>query len=337
MGVDRGGMVGQSACMQQVFAVLAKVSPTDSTVLVTGEAGTGKRLLVKVLHANSRRKGKPLVLVNCGSAPMELHASELFGKDNELLSPGSITRPSQVEMADGGTLFLNEVHELDLTLQAKILHVIQEKKVERLGSGTSTKVDVRIIAATSKDLTQEVALGRFREDLYYRLNVIPLRLSPLRDRIDDIVPLSRHFLNIFCQEKQRTVLKLSQKAEELLRAYPWPGNIRELENYMERMSIFCENQEVQPEDLPESITQVAGKHLSRQPPAKPFAHSFAWPTLKDLLEHNQGLREFLDEVEVRLIQQALEKSQGVKNQAAELLGIKRTTLIEKLKKRGSSS
>lgn len=331
MPLDCSGIIGQSASLKRVFAVLGKVSPTDSTVLVTGESGTGKELMVRALHRNSKRKNKPFIPVNCGAIPRELIESELFGHEKGAFTHAIRSRAGRFEVADGGTIFLDEIGELDLTLQVKILRVIQEKEFERVGASATTKVDVRIVAATNRDLEEEVAQGRFREDLFYRLNVIPIHLPPLRERDDDILLLVEHFLHVFCEQKKRPLLRLNRSSKELLMAYPWPGNVRELENFMERLSILCDNHEVQPDDLPEKIFRVVG----RQPQAKAAAPAatFSWPRLGDLRGRNQGLKEFMDEIEERLLHEALESSNGVKNQAAELLGIKRTTLIEKLKKR----
>lgn len=334
MGLDCTGIIGKSESLRKVFAVLGKVSPTDSTVLVTGESGTGKELLVRALHCNSNRCNKPFIPVNCGAIPRELIESELFGHERGAFTHAIRSRSGRFEIADGGTIFLDEIGELDLTLQVKILRVIQEKSFERVGSAATTKVDVRIVAATNRDLEQEVSQGRFREDLFYRLNVIPIHLPPLRERDEDILLLVDHFLKRFCEQKKRSQLRLSRKARDLLMAYPWPGNVRELENFMERISILCENVEVQPEDLPEKILLMADLDaLPSKTSAAP--NIFSWPVLHDLHNRGQGLKDFLDEIEGRLLHEALDVSGGVKNQAAELLGIKRTTLIEKLKKRNT--
>lgn len=332
MSLDCNGIIGRSESLQRVFSVLGKVSPTDSTVLVTGESGTGKELLVRALHRNSRRQGKPLIPVNCGAIPKDLIESELFGHEKGAFTHAIRSRAGRFEIADGGTIFLDEIGELDLTLQVKILRVLQEKEFERVGGSSTTRVDVRIVAATNRDLEEEVAQGRFREDLFYRLNVIPIHLPPLREREGDVLLLVQHFLKLFCEQKRRELLRLTRQAEELLQAYPWPGNVRELENFMERVSILCENSEVRPDDLPEKILRIVGvQPLEKPAPAR--MSGFAWPRLEDLRSRDQGLKEFMDEIEERLLHEALENSGGVKNQAAELLGIKRTTLIEKLKKR----
>jgi len=381
MELNTSGIIGQSTTLAEVFKVLGKVAPTDSTVLVTGESGTGKELLVRALHANSRRADKPFVPINCGAIPKELLESELFGHEKGAFTHAIRSRPGRFEMADGGTIFLDEIGEMELSLQVKILRVLQEKEIERVGGTGSKKVDVRIVAATNRDLEAEVAAGRFREDLYYRLNVIPLHLPPLRQRGNDVLLLARYFLNHFCVKKNRVPLGLDETTRRILAAYAWPGNVRELENFMERLSILVDGDTVCMEDLPPKILDHVGDvsllpPVDEDPPAvaaeqPPAAHGeaaavagadasaavagaataaasppdaaapvaaggvFVWPNLGVLTEHGLNLKDFLDTIENRLIDEALAKAEGVKNQAAELLGIKRTTLIEKLKKRGS--
>ena len=219
MDVNTSGIIGQSTTLAEVFKVLGKVAPTDSTVLVTGESGTGKELLVRALHANSQRAEKPFVPINCGAIPKDLLESELFGHEKGAFTHAIRSRPGRFEMGDGGTVFLDEIGEMDLSLQVKILRVLQEKEIERVGGTGSKKVDVRIVAATNRDLEAEVAAGRFREDLYYRLNVIPLHLPPLRERGGDVLLLARHFLNHFCAKKGRPPLGLSPDARRVLVAY----------------------------------------------------------------------------------------------------------------------
>ena len=371
MELNTSGIIGQSTSLAEVFKVLGKVAPTDSTVLVTGESGTGKELLVRALHANSRRADKPFVPINCGAIPKELLESELFGHEKGAFTHAIRSRPGRFEMADGGTIFLDEIGEMELSLQVKILRVLQEKEIERVGGTGCKKVDVRIVAATNRDLETEVAAGRFREDLYSRLNVIPLHLPPLRQRGNDVLLLARHFLNHFCAKKERNPMQLDDTTRRILAAYAWPGNVRELENFMERLSILVDGDIVCMDDLPHKILDHVGD-ISLLPPVEevlPEAESqpqaeqeapeqnaaatpseapvaegvtvlvsapagaFVWPTLGVLAQHGLNLKDFLDTVESRLIDEALAKAEGVKNQAAELLGIKRTTLIEKLKKR----
>ncbi len=390
MDWQKSGIIGQSGSLAEVFRVLKKVAPTDSTVLVSGESGTGKELLVRALHAYSERADKPFVPINCGAIPKELLESELFGHEKGAFTHAIRTRPGRFEMADGGTIFLDEIGEMDLSLQVKILRVLQEKEIERVGGMGVKKVDVRIVAATNRDLEQEVAAGRFREDLYYRLNVIPLHLPPLRERSGDVLLLVRHFLQRFCEKKKRDVLGLSAMVARVFLAYAWPGNVRELENLMERLSILADGAVVEVEDVPQKILDSVGSleelpddfpgispeemaealHLAAMvdvstkltpacvanngttqngqngpnehngqgvqsaPLSTAPAQGFVWPTLAELDTFEMGLKDFLEAIEDRLLDEAMEKSSGVKNQAAELLGVKRTTLIEKLKKKG---
>lgn len=330
--LKRSGIIGQSPALVDVFKVLAKVAPTDSTVLVTGESGTGKELLVRALHANSKRSDKPFVPINCGAIPKELIESELFGHEKGAFTHAIRSRPGRFELAEGGTIFLDEIGELDLALQVKVLRVLQEREFERVGGTRTQKADVRIVAATNRDLEEEVAKGLFREDLFYRLNVIPIHLPPLRDRGEDVIALAEYFMEGFCCDKERNQLKLSPETREMLLGYSWPGNVRELENFMERLSILCEADTVVPDDLPDKIWKDVGKER-KTPVVQAAPAGFAWPKLKDLEDRGLDLRSFLDAVEEKLLREALQSAGGVKNQAAEILGIKRTTLIEKLKKK----
>ncbi len=359
-------IIGQSTSLADIFRIVRKVAPTDSTVLVTGESGTGKELLVRALHEGSPRKDKPFIPVNCGAIPKELLESELFGHEKGAFTHAIRTKPGRFELADTGTIFLDEIGEMDFSLQVKILRVLQEKEIERVGGMGIKKVDVRIVAATNRDLEKEVEAGRFREDLYYRLNVIPLHLPPLRARGSDVLVLADHFLQIFSARKNRPLLRLAPETRRILAAYSWPGNVRELENFMERLSILTDGDIVRPDDLPAKILDSVGDwrllpepaappspaarpssavqppHAQEAPvervapmgaPAVACASKFSWPTLADMHSFAPNLKDFLDTLEERLINEALEKADGVKNQAAELLGIKRTTLIEKIKKK----
>jgi transcriptional regulator with GAF, ATPase, and Fis domain len=332
MTLKLDGIIGQSPALREVFTIMEKVAPTDSTVLVTGESGTGKELMVRALHRSSARTGQPFVPINCGAIPKELLESELFGHEKGAFTHAIRARPGRFEMAEGGTVFLDEIGEMDLALQVKILRVLQEREFERVGGTRTQKADVRVVAATNRDLEKEVEAGRFREDLFYRLNVIPVCLPPLRDRGEDVILLADHFLTRACQSKMRDKLALSPEARAMLLAYDWPGNVRELENFMERLSILCDGDVVQPDDLPAKIWSAAGQEKPKPVPP-PTPQGFAWPRLQDMEDQGMNLKDFLDAVEDRLLLEALGKVDGVKNQAAELLGIKRTTLIEKLKKK----
>lgn len=369
------GIIGEDTSLAEVFRILRKVAPTDSTVLVTGESGTGKEVLVRTLHKESKRANAPFIPVNCGAIPKELLESELFGHEKGAFTHAIRTKPGRFELAEGGTIFLDEIGEMDTSLQVKILRVLQEKEIERVGGNGPKKIDVRIVAATNRDLEQEVALGNFREDLYYRLNVIPLHLPPLRERGNDIITLAESFLKHFCEKKEREQLTLSEEVARVFLNYAWPGNVRELENFTERLSILADGPQVLLSDLSSKILNGVGdvnalpplpEEITIQPiiqTAKPkqislessvtqeekksltsiltqgfsdfsgSAQMHTLPTLNDMKNNNMNLKEFLDMIEDNIINEALEQVEGVKNQAAEILGIKRTTLIEKLKKR----
>jgi transcriptional regulator with PAS, ATPase and Fis domain len=318
--------------LQEVFRILAKVAPSDSTILVTGESGTGKELLVRALHRNSRRRDKPFVPINCGAIPRELLESELFGHEKGAFTHAIRTKVGRFEMAQGGTVFLDEIGEMDLSLQVKILRVLQEREFERVGGSKTIKADVRVVAATNRDLEAEVDKGAFREDLFYRLNVIPLTLPPLRERGEDVLILANYFLRNFCTNHRQQTLGMAEEVADILARYSWPGNVRELENFMERMSILCDEDCIGVVDLPDKILRETGVDVPKRPPVI-LDGAFRWPELKDLREKSMGLKDFLDNVEERLLSEALGEVDGVKNKAAEILGIKRTTLIEKLKKK----
>lgn len=309
--------VGDSEPMQQVFRLIEKIADSDSTVLIYGESGTGKELVAKAIHFNSRRQDKPLVPVNCGAIPEELLESELFGHEKGAFTGASSLRMGRFELADKGTIFLDEIGDMSPKLQVKVLRVLQEQEFERVGGVKTLKVNVRVLAATHQDLEQAVAAKLFREDLYYRLNVIPVILPPLRERKSDIPLLIQHFLDHFRQTKGHEITGVSPKAMELFLAYPWPGNVRELENLVQRLVILKEKGLILPEDLPEKLQK------KKDP--------FLLPRL-ELPQEGVCLKSVMEEFERGLIQQALEKAQGVKNRAAQLLGLNRTTLVEKIKK-----
>ena len=321
-------IIGNSLKLKEVLKKIEKVAPTDSTVLITGESGTGKELIVKALHKLSPRANKPLVPINCGAIPKDLLESELFGHEKGAFTHAFRARPGRFELADGGTVFLDEIGELDPSLQVKILRVIQEKEIERLGSVKSKKVDVRIVAATNRDLEEEVKKGNFREDLFYRLNVVPIYVPPLRERKEDILLLAEYFLKKFCDKNRRGAMELHPETKKILINYSWPGNVRELENLMERMTILCDEDKVLPSDLPDKILSESGI----EPQKQKIDGEVIWPSLNDLKRFKMDLKGFLETIERSLIQEALQEANGVKNKAAELLGIKRTTLIEKLKR-----
>ncbi|MDP3428427.1 MAG: sigma-54 dependent transcriptional regulator, partial [Humidesulfovibrio sp.] len=296
-------------------------------------SGTGKEIFARLLHTLSNRSGRPFVPVNCGVLSGELFADKFFGHEPGAFTGATRLQKGSFEMAADGTLFLDEVGEIPLPNQVDFLRVLEERTFKRLGGEKDLGFRARIVAATNRALPDMVRAGRFRPDLFYRLNVIPMQLPPLRERGEDILILAEYFLRNFCFEKDRPKMQVSPQAKAMLVTYSWPGNVRELENFMERLSILCEGQKVEPVDLPEKIQRAAGIPQPERVQLIVQSAGFAWPELKDLRDKGQGLKEFLDEVEERLLTEALKEAGGVKNQAAEILGIKRTTLIEKLKKR----
>ncbi|MFY9398778.1 MAG: sigma-54 dependent transcriptional regulator [Desulfomonilia bacterium] len=313
-------IIGTSEKMQKVFGLIDKVAATDSTVLVLGESGTGKELVARALHYNSPRSQNAFVPVNCGAIPEELLESELFGHEKGAFTGAFRARIGRFELANGGSIFLDEVSEMSPNLQVKLLRVLQEREFERVGGVKSIRADVRIIAATNRNLEEEVEQGRFREDLYYRLNVIPINLPPLRERREDIPLLVKHFLNKYGKDMNPSLTGFSKKAMNLLMQYRWPGNVRELENLVERVVVLCEGTQVEPEDLPDKIL-AAGRTRG---PSDLISI--------DLPESGIDLSTAVNEFEKSIIIQALNRSNWVKNRAAKLLNVNRTTLVEKIKK-----
>jgi two-component system response regulator HydG len=284
--------------MREIFQLLEMVAPSEATVLLLGETGTGKELVAQAIHRASPRSASPFVVVNCAALPETLLESELFGHERGAFTGATHRKVGRFLLAHRGTLFLDEIAELSLTLQAKILRVLQTREFEPLGSMRTVKVDVRIIAATNRDLENMVRQGRFRDDLYYRLNVFPLVLPPLRERLEDLAPLVDCFLKRFREKNQRQVTSMAPAALEILRRYPWPGNIRELENVIERGVIVCQGKVLLPEDLPPALQQRG-----------------SWPGADEETEPD------LPELERQLISRTLEKVAGQRQQAAEILGI----------------
>lgn len=313
-------IVGKSDEMLAVMDLISRVSDSDSTVLVTGESGTGKELVARAIHYDSPRADKLMVPVNCGAIPAELLESELFGHIKGAFTGATANRIGRFELADKGSIFLDEIGEMSPSLQVKLLRVIQERQFEPVGSAKTVEVDVRIIAATNIDLERAVAEGRFREDLYYRLNVIPIRIPPLRDRKSDIPLLLHHFMAHFNKTKNRNLQGFSPEAIDLLYNYPWPGNVRELENLIERLAILKGSGVVHVSDLPE-------KYQGRK---------FVKATDSNELIPATGVdfNSAVDAYENALIMKALELTGWNRNQAAQLLRLNRTTLVEKIKKKG---
>jgi len=313
-------IIGKSDRLARVLSVIEKVADTESTVLVTGESGTGKELVARALHYNSRRAERMLVTVNCGAIPEELLESELFGHVKGAFTNAVSHREGRFTAAHGGTIFLDEIGDMSPNLQVKLLRVLQERTFEPVGSSKTVKVDVRIIAATHQDLRKLIAKQRFREDLYYRLNVLPIEVPPLRERIEDLPLLVHHFLDVARQERGARTPGISDPAMHQLMEYAWPGNIRELENMIERLTVLVGDGEIEIEDLP--------PHLRAEPLPR-----IGVPRVPETgLDFNAAVGRF----ESELIEQALERTHWNKNRAAALLGLNRTTLIEKIKKRGIS-
>ena len=305
------GIVGSSAAIRAVLDVLLLAAPTDATVLIEGETGTGKELVAQALHKLSRRARGPLVAVNCAALPEALLESELFGHVKGAFTGATETRQGRFRQADGGTLFLDEIGEMPAPLQAKLLRALQEGEIQPVGADKPLKVDARVIAATNRELEKAVAAGKFRADLFYRLNVVPLPLPPLRERREDIAALAAHFL----RGKNR---RFSAEAMEALQRYDWPGNVRELQNLIERLAVLRPEGELQLSDLPPEV------RAAPRPPAAAAAPSLA--------PEGIDLYAVLAEVEDRLIHEALDRAQGNQSQAAKYLGLNRTTLVEKLKR-----
>ena len=312
-------IIGNSPAMQHVFGLMQRIIKTDSTVLVMGESGTGKEIVAKAIHFNSPRQDKPFVAVHCGAIPETLLESELFGHAKGAFTGAHREKIGKFESANNGTIFLDEIGTMPLHLQIKLLRVLQEQEIERVGSNSTVKLDVRVIAATNLSLENEVRNGRFREDLYYRLNVIPLIVPPLRERKEDIVPLARFFLTKYCTEMKRPPITISRQALEAMESYDWPGNVRELENAVERLVALAEGDSASIADLPDNIGKQHDSMVS-------FNY--------ELTENGLDLTAAVSEMEKAIIIRALARTDKVKAKAAALLKMNRTTLVEKMKRLG---
>jgi len=306
-----GEIIGDSAAMQPVYRTIKKLSKSDSTVIIYGESGAGKELVARSIHKAGLRKERSFVRVNCGALAEGLLESELFGHEKGSFTGALKQKKGRFELADNGTIFLDEIGDIPLNAQVKLLRLLQEQEFERVGGEETLKVDVRVIAATNKDLKKEIAAGRFREDLYYRLYIIPIYLPSLRERKSDIPLLLEHFIQKMKRHLNLPELNISGQAQKALVQYDWPGNIREFENLIERLAVLCENNTIEVSDLPFGSSE--GKSV--QLPVGSF-----------------NLNESLQTVERQLLRQAMEKSKGVKTEAARLLGIKTSALYYKLEK-----
>lgn len=314
-------MIGRSRAMKEVFERVKKVSLTDSTVLITGPSGTGKELIANAIHELSTRQKGPKISVNCGAIPRELLESELFGHIKGSFTGAISNRKGRFELANNGSLFLDEIGDMPLMLQVKLLRVLQNRTIEPVGSSESVNINVRVIAATHRDLEKSVSDGKFREDLFYRLNVIPIKIPALKERREDIPLLISYFVDRFVSADRSNEITFSDQTLEMLLAYDWPGNVRELENIIERLVILRGGNEILPEDLPAKIFRhnpLCSDH---------YKHIFELP------EEGVDLKKVLSDIEDSLILQALSFTDGNKNQASKLLSLNRTTLIEKMKKK----
>jgi len=311
-------IIGTSAALRSVLEVVSKVAMTDSTVLVTGESGTGKELVARAIHFNSKRADKMFVTVNCGAIPEELLESELFGHVRGAFTNAIANREGRFSVAHEGTIFLDEIGDMSANLQVKLLRVLQERTFEPVGSSKTQRVDVRVIAATNQNLEDAIANRRFREDLFYRLNVIPIVVPPLRERRDDIPLLTQHFLNITNEGRSGQEVEFSDEVIERLAGFDWPGNVRELENLVERLVTLCSGSGVVASDLPKALQ----------------ASSPAPPSAPQIPPQGLNFRDVVDQFESNLILQALEITHGNKNRAAKLIQMNRTTMLEKMKKKG---
>lgn len=326
----QSSLVGESQAIQEILRTIEKIAATESTVLITGESGTGKELIARAIHEKSARANQPMITVNCGAIPSELLEAELFGHVKGAFTGATANRIGRFEAANGGTIFLDEIGELPLALQVKLLRVLQTKQFEAIGSSKTVEVDVRIVAATNRDLEEAARKKEFREDLYYRLNVIPVKVPNLRDRKSDISILVNHFITQFNAQTGHNVEAPSGEIMNALMTYDWPGNVRELENLMERLVILKGQGTVDLGDLPHRIFQ---RYAEGQPQGTGALSEWEFPRMV-LPNSGVNLKAIVEAFENHLIDQALARTGNNKNRASELLMMNRTTLVEKLRKRG---
>ncbi|HEX8790003.1 MAG TPA: sigma-54 dependent transcriptional regulator [Polyangiaceae bacterium] len=324
----RFGIIGHSQGILDIYAILERVADTPTTVLISGESGTGKELVARALHEHSSRKDKPFIKVNCAAIPKELIESELFGHERGAFTGAVSSKPGRFELANGGTLFLDEIGEIPIEMQVKLLRALQESEFERVGGIKTIRVDVRLVAATNRDLKRLIAASAFREDLFYRLNVVPIRLPALRERTGDIPVLVEHFLGKVNERLKKKVEGVESEAMDVLVAYPWPGNIRELENVIERAVLFCDAQKLRASDLPPEIRGIPAMANVPLPEAD----------LTAALAGEGGLKEHvkvaMSRLEKELVSRALQQTGGNVTHAARLLKISRKGLQLKMKELG---
>ena len=311
-------IIGYSDCMKKVFDTIDKVSTSDSTVLISGESGTGKELVARAIHFKSNRRNQPMIPVNCGAIPEDLLESELFGHEKGAFTGAIRNRMGRFELAQGGTIFLDEIGDMSPSLQVKVLRAIQEKQFERIGGVKTINADVRIIAATNQNLEKAVAEKRFREDLFYRINVIPVNLPTLHERGADILILANYFLMHFNKLKRKNVERISPEAANYFMHYKWPGNVRELQNLIEMLVVMKEKGEISADDLPPKFRNIQS--------------AVETTTSIQITEEGINFNDRISQLEKDLLFKALKMSGGVKNRAAKLLNLNRTTLVEKLKR-----
>ncbi len=310
-------IIGQSKKMREVFDLVEKVADCDSTILLNGETGTGKGMVARAIHHRSKRRNQPFISINCGAIPENLLESELFGHVRGAFTGATSSKQGKFELADGGTILLDEIGDMSSDLQVKVLKVLEEGEFEQVGGAKTIKVDVRIIAATHRDLSEEVQKGNFREDLYYRLYVIPMMLPALRERKSDIPYLISHFLDRSNQKNDRDVREITDEALAMMMSYSWPGNVRELKNMVERLVVLKGSGKITPRDLPLELKST---------------NKFEPSAAIEISDEGICLNSAVTEFEKALILQSLEKTKWVKNKAAKLLHLNRTTLVEKIKR-----
>ena len=342
------GPTGNSGAVRRVRRMIEQVAAFDTTVLITGESGTGKEVVARAIHAQSRRKDKAFVAVNCGAIPSELLESELFGHEKGAFTGAITSRKGRFELADGGTLFLDEIGDMSLPMQVKILRALQERSFERVGGTKSQRCDVRVVAATHRNLEEAIVKGSFREDLYYRLNVFPIETPPMRERLEDL-PMLIEDLIVQLERSRRGSVRLSPETVNVLRGYHWPGNVRELCNLVERLAVLHPGATVRPSDLPSRYKPALAAAVPVEESIEPAFEIGPRPVMAELhaavLEHvarsepvlppaGVDLKDHIEHIEASLIKQALAQSGGVVAHAAKLLNTRRTTLVEKLRKYG---
>jgi DNA-binding NtrC family response regulator len=331
----RDDIVGQSEAMQSVFKMVGRVAMSDAPVLVTGESGCGKELVARAIHNYSERHKKPLIAINCAAIPENLLESELFGHEKGSFTGAATQRIGRFEQCNGGTLFLDEIGEMPMPVQSKLLRVLQEGEFSRVGGNTTIRANVRIVAATNRNLEQAITAKEFREDLYYRLNVVGIHLPPLRARVEDIRLLAEYFLSRIAQQQHRPLLQLSEDAIRVMESYPWPGNVRELQNTLQRASVLATSDVLLPKDLPLGQVAAAQDSPDAVAPVPALTVEEASEGLFRALMREGGERELLPWIEEDFTRRAMEQTGGNQVKASKLLGITRATLRKRLERMGA--